>query len=57
MKREGNDFKGWLLGDYGYAQREIMMVPLLDEELTPKQKRYNEAHKNAGVAWKEISVS
>ena len=45
VKKEGNDFKGWLLGDSGYAQREIMMVPLLDEELTPKQKRYNEAHK------------
>ena len=57
VKREENDFKGWLLGDSGYAQREIMMVPLLDEELTPKQKRYNEAHKNAGVPWKELSVS
>ena len=45
VKREGRNFKGWLLGDSGYAQREIMMVPLLDEELTPKQKRYNGAHK------------
>ena len=41
-KRERLDFKGWLLGDSGYAQREI---PLLDEDLTPKQKRYNEALK------------
>ena len=45
VKREGNDFKGWLLGDSGYAQREIMMLPLLDEKLTTKQKRYDEAHK------------
>ena len=49
MKREGNDFKGWLLGDSGYAQREIMMVPLLDEKLTTKQKRYDEAHKKMQV--------
>ena len=45
MKREENYFKSWLLADSGYAQREKMMVPLLDEELTPKQRRYNEAHK------------
>ena len=49
MKREGNDFKGLLLGDSGYAQREIMMVPLLDEKLTTKQRRYNAAHKKMQV--------
>ena len=47
VKRKGANYKGWLLGDSGYAQREIMMVPLLDAdcELTAQEKRYNEAHK------------
>lgn len=43
--RRGNDFKGWLLGDCGYLQREILMVPLLSDELTAKEKRYNSTHK------------
>ena len=57
VKREGNDFKGWLLGDSGYAQREIMMVPLLDEKLTTKQNATMKHIKNAGIPWKELSQS
>ena len=49
-------FKCRLLGDSDYAQRKIIMVPLLDKELTPKQKRYNVAHKNADAPWKGPSV-
>ena len=41
VESQGPHYKGWLLGDSGYPQREIMMVPLLDE----KQRSYNKAHK------------
>ena len=45
VESQGPNYKGWLLGDSGYGQREIMMVPLLEEDLSPKEKRYNVAHK------------
>ena len=50
VKSQGPNYKGWLLGDSGYAQREILMVPLLEETLSPKEKRYNEAHKKCRCA-------
>ena len=45
VESQGPHYKGWLLGDSGYPQREIMMVPLLDENLTSQQRSYNKAHK------------
>ena len=49
VESQGPNYKGWLLGDSGYGQREIMMVPLLEEDHSPKEKRYNVAHKKSDV--------
>ena len=37
-------YKGWLLGDAGYAQTESMMVIFLECD-TPAQDRYNISYK------------
>ena len=30
IESRGSSFKGWLIGDSGYPQREEMLVPLLE---------------------------
>ena len=42
--QKGSNYKGWFIGDSGYAQRETMMVPLSNPQ-TDQEKRYYEAHK------------
>ena len=42
--RQGEDYRGWLLGDSGFSQRPNMMVPLV-EPTTSKEMAYNAAHK------------
>ena len=47
LRKMPGTYKASLIGDSGYAQRKIMMIPLMDDSLTAAEAAYNRAHKRS----------